>query len=415
MDLLLVFEKVSLALGLGLLVGLQRERVQSPLAGIRTFALITVLGTVCALVESHFGGWFVGMGIISLAALLVVGNLAQPGVKEADPGLTTEIAALLMYGIGVYLVVGHTAVAIALGGATSLLLHWKAPMHAFVARIGESDLKAIMRFVLITLVILPVLPDQSFGPYEVLNPRQVWLMVVLIVGISLVGYVGYKLFGQHAGAVLTGVLGGLISSTATTFSTARQAPSSGEGARLSALIILLASTVAVGRVIGEIAVVASGDFWSMAMPLGILLAVMALICGSVYLFAGGNDVEPPPPPGNPADLVPALVFGGFYAVVLLASATVNDSSGASGLYAVAILSGVHDLDAITLSTARLVDQGQLDPESGWRLILAACLSNLVVKGALAGILGGRRLFRWVIWPLLASLASGIGLLCFFSG
>lgn len=357
MDLLLVFEKVSLALGLGLLVGLQRERVQSPLAGIRTFALITVLGTVCALVESHYGGWFVGLGLIAVAALLVAGNLAQPGAKEADPGLTTEIAALLMYGIGAYLIVGHTEVAIVLGGVTSLLLHWKAPLHAFVARIGEPDLKAIMRFVLITLVILPVLPDQSFGPYQVLNPRQVWLMVVLIVGISLVGYVGYKLFGQHAGAVLTGVLGGLISSTATTFSTARQAASSGEGARLSALIILLASTVALGRVIGEIAVVASGDFWSMAIPLGILLAGMTLICGGVYLLTGGKEVEPPPP-GNPADLVPALIFGGFYAVVLLASAAVNDTLGAGGLYAVAIFSGVHDLDAITLSSARLVDQGE---------------------------------------------------------
>lgn len=357
MDLLLVFEKVSLALGLGLLVGLQRERVQSPLAGIRTFALITVLGTVCALVESHYGGWSWAWASLPWPPCLWRETWHSLVPKKRNPGLTTEIAALLMYGIGAYLVVGHTEVAIVLGGATSLLLHWKAPMHAFVARIGEPDLKAIMRFVLITLVILPVLPDQSFGPYQVFNPRQVWLMVVLIVGISLVGYVGYKLFGQHAGAVLTGVLGGLISSTATTFSTARQAASSGEGARLSALIILLASTVALGRVIGEIAVVASGDSWSMAIPLGILLAGMTLICGGVYLLTGGKEVEPPPP-GNPADLVPALIFGGFYAVVLLASAAVNDTLGAGGLYAVAIFSGVHDLDAITLSSARLVDQGE---------------------------------------------------------
>jgi uncharacterized membrane protein (DUF4010 family) len=137
-ELSLVAQKVAIALGLGLLVGLHRERVQSPLAGIRTFALITVLGTVCALLGLTFGGWIVGLGWIALAAMLVVGNLAQGKAEDVEPGVTTEMAALLMYGVGAYLVVGHAAVAIAIGGGVALLLHWKAPMHAFVARIGED-------------------------------------------------------------------------------------------------------------------------------------------------------------------------------------------------------------------------------------------------------------------------------------
>src|SRR5262245_8607141 len=148
MDLFPVFQKLAVALGLGLLVGLQRERVQVPLAGIRTFALLTVFGAVSALLGEAFGGWVVGLGAAGLAALLVAGNVAQPEAKEGDPGLTTEVAALLMYGVGAYVVVGPLSVAVAVGGGVALLLHFKAPLHEFVARIGEADLKAIMQFVL---------------------------------------------------------------------------------------------------------------------------------------------------------------------------------------------------------------------------------------------------------------------------
>src|SRR5581483_6957399 len=189
MELALVFEKLGVALGLGLLVGLQRERVQSQLAGIRTFALITVLGALSALVGQALGGWVVGLGGAAVSALVVARNLAQPQAKEAAAGLTTEIAALLMYAVGAYLVVGPTSAGIALGGGVALLLHLKEPLHAFVARIGEADIKAIMQFVLLALVIWPVLPDQDYGPYGALNPHDIWLMVVLIVGISLAGYV----------------------------------------------------------------------------------------------------------------------------------------------------------------------------------------------------------------------------------
>ncbi|MBI1901993.1 MAG: MgtC/SapB family protein, partial [Planctomycetia bacterium] len=198
MELSLVAQKLAIAVGLGLLVGLQRERVRSPVAGIRTFALITVLGTISALLAAPFGGWIVGLGAVAVAAMLVVGNLALRRTRHIDPGMTTEVAALLMYGVGAYLVVGHAAIAVAVGGGVALLLHWKAPLHEFVARIGETDVTAIMRFVLVALVIYPVLPDQAYGPYQVLNPKQVWQMVVLIVGISLGGYVAYKLLGQKA-------------------------------------------------------------------------------------------------------------------------------------------------------------------------------------------------------------------------
>jgi uncharacterized membrane protein (DUF4010 family) len=406
MNLLEVFEMVALALGLGLLVGLQRERVQSRLAGIRTFALVTVLGAVSALLGLEFGGWIVALGVLAVAALLVAGNLAQPPSKEADPGLTTEVAALLMYSVGAYLMVGHTAVAIALGGGTALLLHWKAPMHEFVTRIGETDLTAIMQFALIALVIWPVLPDQAFGPYRVLNPHQIWFMVVLIVGISLGGYVAYKWFGPQAGTVLGGILGGLISSTATTVSYARRAPDPSPSIRLVALVLMIASTVASVRVLLEIAVVAPGTFPHLAPPLAVLSCWMALLSAAMYVLARGEELELPPQ-GNPAELKTALIFGVLYALVMVGVAAAKDALGETGLYGVAVLSGLHDLDAITLSTAQLVDQHQIEPGTGWRLILAASLSNLVFKGGLVAVLSHRRLLGWMALLFGAALAGGL--------
>jgi uncharacterized membrane protein (DUF4010 family) len=451
-DLTVVAQKVAIALGLGLLVGLQRERVQSPLAGIRTFAIITVLGSVCALLGLTFGGWIVGLGALAVAAMLVVGNLVQGKAEEVEPGVTTEMAALLMYGVGAYLVVGHAAVAIAIGGGAALLLHWKVPMHEFVARIGETDLKAIMRFVLVALVIYPVLPDEGYGPYGVLNPQQIWLMVVLIVGIGLGGYVAYKLFGQRPGAVLAGLLGGLISSTATTVSYARRTRAGHDSTAAAALVIVVASAVAFARVLTEMAVVAPSTFWRTAPPLAVMLAWTGAVAAGTYFLtrpkkaerrgwspglsrpsagqpaqAGtptnpGNPTTPhaepdasgeesaPPAQANPAEMKPALIFAGLYALVLLGVAAARDYFGSGGLYAVAVGSGLHDLDAITLSTARFVERGQVEAGLGWRLILAASLANLVLKGAVVAVLGEHRLLKGIAAPFAVALLGGAALL-----
>ena len=157
---------------------------------------------------------------MGLAALLVVGNVAKLRAGEVDPGLTTEVAVLVMYGVGALVVIGPRELAIALAGTVALLLHGKARMHAFVDRLGERDVSAIMRFVLISLVVLPLLPDREFGPFAVLNPFDVWRMVVLIVGIGLAGYVAFRLVGGRHGALVNGLLGGLVSSTAATVAAA---------------------------------------------------------------------------------------------------------------------------------------------------------------------------------------------------
>jgi uncharacterized membrane protein (DUF4010 family) len=347
------------------------------------------------------------------------------------------MAALLMYGVGAYLVVGHAAVAIATGGGVALLLQWKAPMHAFVARIGEDDIKAIMRFVLVALVIYPVLPDQTYGPYGVLNPQQIWFMVVLVVGIGLGGYLAYKLFGQRSGAVLAGILGGLVSSTAMTVSCARRTRKSQNGVPMAALTIVVASAAVFPRVLTEIAVVAPNTLWKAAPPLGIMLGWLGLIAAGMYYLAwaresplvtkGGpaspgptgdepgaaNEEVEPLAQGNPAELLSALLFGGFYALILLGVAAAHDYFGPGGLYSVAVISGLHDLDAVTLSTARFVEQGQVEAQLGWRLILAGSLSNLVLKGAAVAVLGERSLLKWIALPYGAALLGGTALLLFW--
>ncbi len=203
-----VFEILAIALGLGILVGLQRERSQSELAGIRTYPLITVFGTLSALLADIYGGWVLGTGILTMAALIVIGNVMKITAGRANPGMTSEAAMLVMYGVGAYLATGHRGVAIVLGGGVAVLLHAKEWSHAVARKIGEEDFTAVMQFALISLVVLPVLPNREFGPYLVLNPREIWLMVVLISGISLGGYAAYKALGARAGTLIGGFLGG---------------------------------------------------------------------------------------------------------------------------------------------------------------------------------------------------------------
>jgi uncharacterized membrane protein (DUF4010 family) len=399
------FLQLAVALGLGLLVGLQRERMDSAIAGIRTFALITVLGTVAAQLGQVFGGWVVAVGLAVAGLLMVSGNLSRLPKGEADPGQTTEFTALVMYGIGALVVLGPMAVPVALGGAVAVLLQFKEELHRFAGRLGEGDLKAIMQFVLIALVILPVLPDRSFGPYDVLNPAQIWWMVVLIVGLSLAGYVAYKLFGAHAGAALSGILGGLISSTATTVSYARRTREAPESRRLAALVVLIASTVVYARLLVEIAAVAPRSFPALAPPIAILLGISALLSVVAWLVGRGRAAEPPAQ-GNPAELRSALLFGALYAAILLAVAFARDRFGTAGLYAVAGLSGLTDMDAITLSTARLVDSGKVAAADGWRAILLASFSNLIFKAGIVGILGTWRLFGRIALFFGLVLAGG---------
>jgi uncharacterized membrane protein (DUF4010 family) len=404
-----LYGQIGISLLLGLLIGLQRERAESAIGGIRTFPLIAAFGTICGWLAQEHGGWIVAAGLVAIVALLVVSNFMLARGGHHDAGQTSEVAALLLYGVGAYLVTGELAVAVALGGVIAVLLHFKNPLHAFAARIGERDVTAIMQFVLITLVVLPVLPDKAYGPYETLNPFQIWLMVVLIVGIGLVGYLTYKLLGARQGAVLGGVIGGLVSSTATTVSFARRAASEPKSAGLAALVIMIASAMVYARVIAESAVVAPGHARTMLPPLAVMFAASLAVAGGLY-FMSRDHHAPMAEQGNPADLKLAMTFAGIYAVISFVVAAVQSEFGAGALYPVAIVAGLTDVDAITLSSAQLAAQGRLEAGTAWRLVLVASLSNFVFKGAMVAALGGRILLRYLVPAFGVAVAAGIGVL-----
>ena len=182
-----ILKALGVSLLLGLLVGLQREWDKHPLAGIRTFTFITLLGSVSALLARDYGGWVLAAGLLAVAGLLVTGNwMTENGDEDAPAGQTTEIAALLMFAVGAMLISGHTVPAVVLAGTTAVLLHVKERLHSAIGKLSVTDVRAIFQFVLIAVVILPLVPDQTFGPFAVLNPFKIWLMVVLSV-LLLVG------------------------------------------------------------------------------------------------------------------------------------------------------------------------------------------------------------------------------------
>jgi len=411
MDISSLFQQLGIALGLGLLVGLQRESAASPLAGVRTFPLVTVLGTVCGLLSQAFGGWILAAGIIALSVIIYIGKIIEMSKGHPDPGITTEVTLLLMFAVGGYLVIGDRAAAIAIGGGAAVLLHFKGELHGAVARLGAGDLKAVMQFALISLVILPVLPNRTYGPFAVLNPRNIWWMVVLIVGINLGGYIAYKFLGQRAGIVLGGILGGMVSSTATTVSYAKRAAAAPGAIGPAAIVIMIASTVVFARLLLEIATVAPA-FLPAAAPWLVALLILSAVGSFALWLRSGKDHDEMPEQENPSELKSALLFGLIYAVVLFVAAAVKELYGNRGLYVVAALSGLTDVDAITLSTAQLVNAGRLNADDGWRLVVVAAISNLIFKAGAVAALGRRRLFFRILPAYGVVIVAGVLMLLY---
>lgn len=397
--------QITVSLALGLLLGLQRQRTDASVGGIRTFPLFALLGTVCGHIAAVYGGWILGAGLLALAAVLVLASVLKVRVGGLDVGITSEVAALLLYAVGILLASDQMAAGVLIGGVMLLLLHLKQPMHQFAAAVGERDMRAIAQFVLISLIILPVLPNRAYGPYGVWNPFSIWLMVVFIVAISLSGYVSYKLLGPRAGTLLGGVMGGLVSSTATAVSFARRSAQDPALAPLAACVIMAASCLSLLRVLGEVAAAAPGMVGAIAPPLAVLLAVCGLVTGGLHWLSYRQSAEMPSPK-NPAEFQGALVFGLIYAGVLLAVAAARDHFGAAGLYAVAGLSGLTDVDAITLSSAQLAQAGSIAPGSAGRAILIAVLANFSFKFAAVAVLGSGGLAGRLAVAFGLVLASG---------
>ena len=404
---------LGIAFGLGLLVGLQREKANSELAGVRTFTLIAILGVLSGFLSRDYQNPFILPVLgIALTSLLVAANFIKIKVfANPDVGQTTEVAALMMFAIGAYLVMGDRVLGIILGASMSVLLYVKERLHNFIDKLQEKDLAAIMTFAGMSLVVLPILPNKTYGPYNVLNPQNIWLMITLIVGLSVLGYFIYKFVGKKLGIISNGVLGGLISSTATTVSYARKTVDTASISKMAAFVITVASAISLARIMVEVGVVIPEKLPHILLPLMVEFVVMALICvGMFYSINKDSKDDKMPEPDNPADFKSALVFGLLYGSILLAVAFANEEFGDDALYVVAIISGLTDVDAITLSLSQLIKSDALNVDTGWKLILLASLSNLVFKGVVAGILGTKQLVKWIALTFGIAIVVGISLI-----
>ncbi len=405
---------LAIALGLGMLVGLQRERSPSSthVGGVRTFPLVTVLGAMCAMLEPVMGPWLAVVAFLGVVAAGILANVIGSRRGDPEPGMTTEVAMMVMFVVGVMLASEMRDLAVAVGVGTAILLQLKERLHSWARRLGDRDIHAVMQFALITFIVLPVLPNQTYGPFDVLNPHRIWLMVVLVVGISLSGYIAFRMLGKTHGTLVAGLVGGLISSTATTVSYARRAKESHEIEGAVCAILLLATLVMFGRVIAEIRLVSPTHVTEIATPIAIMAAV-TMVCAALALLGHGKDSGEMPEQENPTELKGALMFGALFTVILLFVAAAKEWFGDTGIYAVAAISGLTDMDAITLTSGRLAERGRLEPDAAWRAILLATMSNMVFKTGIVWSLGGAKLARRLAMWFSVLMLTAIGLIVFW--
>lgn len=391
---------LAVALGAGILIGAERQQSQAKarredFGGIRTFPLISLAGALGALMVPVTGAWVLVTMLAAVGALLAVSHARQ---APEGPGLSTELAALVTFALGAVaaspaVLDGPPRFLIVAAGAVTVmaLLALKTPLHGFVAKVSTDDVYATAKFAILVGVVLPVLPHQPFGPLDVFVPFKLGLMVVLIAGMSFAGYVAMRAIGGQRGMLLTGFLGGLVSSTAVTLSFSGRARQEPKLAALCALAIVIASSTMFARVLAVVAVVDRSLLWALAWPMG----AMAAAGFGVSMWLWWRETHRGPkteavPVKNPFELKQALKFGLLYAVVLLAAKAAEGAFGARGVYASSVVGGMADVDAITLSLTEL-HRGGLNARTATTGITLAAATNTIVKAGIAVVVGGRAL------------------------
>ncbi len=407
-DLAILFQRFGIALGVGLMLGVEREREKGTFAGIRTFPLISLMGCAAAMLGDHFAPWSFVVSFAILAAFVLASYIVTG--SAGAPGITTEIASLLVFVYGALIWWQMTELAAALAVVTVLLLATKKPLEKLSQRIGQQDIAAALQFGVITLIILPILPDQTYGPLDVLNPRRIWQMVVLIAGINLVGYALIKVMGSQQGIGLAGLLGGLASSTATTLSFSRHSREEPRLAPELALGIVLASTIMFIRVLVVVFAINSSLGSILLVPIASAGGVGLLGCAYLWFRqqkkATDAKEQEQISANNPFELWPAIRFGLLFGVILFISKAAQESFGTAGVYVSAAVAGLTDVDAITLSLSNLAGSAVSETAAAQGITLAA-LANTAVKAFLAAVTGAPSLRRYTLPIFGAMIATGM--------
>jgi uncharacterized membrane protein (DUF4010 family) len=406
------------ALAIGLLIGLERgwndrhEDEGDRIGGLRTFGVIGLLGGISGLLSAEMGPWVLAAAFLAVAALIVAAHVLDVREDE-DVGSTTAFAMLLTFSLAAWSTFGYPIHALGATVAVMALLGAKPTLHGWLRNIEPRELNGAIKLLIISVVLLPLLPDEGYGPWEALNPYWIWWMVVLISGLSFLGYFAIKLAGERTGTILTAIAGGLASSTAVTVSFAQLAR---KREALNVLMggVMLASSIMFVRVIVEVSIVNPALLSRVLVPMVVMGAGM--VAGGVWLLrSGGDEAEAgrETEVRNPLQLGTALRFGALLAVILMLSEGMQEWFGDEGIYVLAVVSGLMDVDAITVSLSRMARESISEQTAVVGIVLAAA-TNTLVKGALfAFYVGARRSIR-LIGTILLVVGVGVAV-AFFRG
>ncbi len=417
MDQTHLIYRLGVAIAIGLLLGLQREHDYDQeniedtelFAGARTFALFSVLGFVAAMITEQLESSAGFVSVVAMVGVMIVTSYAI-SARKGNLGLTTEVAAFITLLIGAICFWDELVVAAAIGVLTAILLALKVRTQSLVDNLTREDIYATLKFAFISIIVLPLLPREGYGspPLDVIVPFNVWLMVVFISGISFLGYALIKIVGVRKGVGLTGILGGLASSTAVTMSFAQQSRDFKDLAHPFALAIILSWTVMIVRVTIEILTINAPLLRVMWLPILIVIICCAAYSAYLYIAKSSDQQETTEQFTNPFELQPAFMFALLYAGVLLGSNFAEMYYGNTGIYISSILSGLVDVDAITLSMSKMSQQGgPLEMAVAARAIILAVVSNTIVKGGIVLLTGSASLRKIIIPGLLLITASAI--------
>ncbi len=427
------FLSLLLALFAGLLIGLEREqsaRVDAEgqsdiLGGARTHPLVSVSGACAMLLAKPLGPavlLVIMAGFLSFLALSYAHDLRTSGSR----GLTSEVALLLTFLLGALSAADPAQLPLrqkvmlvsSVSVVVTLLLSIKPRLHALVHKASKEDILATLKFLLVALVLVPQLPDQAMGPLAVLNPYKIGLMVVLIAGIGFTGYVAIRVLGAHQGLGLTGLLGGLVSSTAVTLSLSGRAKTEPRLQDSFAMAIVLASSVMFLRVLVTVAILAPPLVRPLALPIGAMAAGGFIASALLWRHARKKTSTEAGeiPFTNPFELATAFKFAAFFALVLLGAKAATTYLGTGATYLTGILAGTTDVDAITLSMTRLAQTGAIGAPVAVTTILLGVASNTLVKAGMSGFAGGWAFGRRILLVFLGLLGlGGLGLLLVWQG
>jgi uncharacterized membrane protein (DUF4010 family) len=406
---------LAAALIIGALVGTEREKSKAlsgnvGIGGVRTFILFSLSGAVGGWLARAFqNAWILVAVLAAVAALTVAGYLAQARLKPTAVGLTTETAALTVCLLGGACTAGYPQVALALGIAVSGVLAYKEPMHGLVAKLGADDISAGFKLLAATFIVLPLLPNEPVDPWGAIRPQSLWTLVVLIAGLSLVGYVATRALGPGRGTAVTGLTGGLASSTAVTLGFAKRSRDEDGGtAPALAAGVLIAWTVMSIRIVVLAGLVHRPLVPPLLLPFG-AMTLVTLVAAALLLR--GSWREPPRTASvelrNPFSLRSALEFALLFALVLLVVALAREHFPGHGYYVVAGLAGLTDVDAITLSMAQLARDGGTDVATAAGAMVTAALANTLVKCGIILALAASALRRPIAVATLLVVAAGL--------